>query len=113
MPVVRGSLLVSLQVDLTSVFLHRLQTDLLERIRDTGARGVVLDVSGLEIVDCHQFEQLRRTVAMVSLLGARTVLVGLGPGVAASLVDLDVQADGLKTVLALDEAFALLQGDHG
>lgn len=104
-----GCLVASIQVDLTAGLLRRFQQDLLERVRTTGATGVILDVSGVEIMDLDDFDMLRRTMAMASVMGARSLLVGLRPGIVASLIELDGNVEGVAAAADLDDALQLLQ----
>jgi rsbT antagonist protein RsbS len=102
----RGALIASIQVDLDQRVLERFQADLLQRIEDSRARFVIIDLTGVAVMDESDFAALRRTIDMVSLMGTDTILCGLRPGVAASLVDLDVSIAGLRTQLNLDAALA-------
>ena len=101
----RGSLIASVQVDLGEAVLRRFQQDLLAAIRTTGVTRVVLDLSSVTIVDAHDFEHLRRTLSMASLMGAHAILVGLQPGVVSALVELDVNVEDIDAALNLDLAF--------
>ncbi len=93
---------------MTEALLHRFQEDLLARLRTSGAGGVVLDLSGVDVIDAHDFEHLRRTAAMAAVMGTRPVLCGLRPGVVSALVDLDVDVRGLETSRDLDAALERL-----
>ena len=106
--VTRGCLFASLNVELQEEGWGRFQQDLLERIRAAGVPGVVLDLSGVEVLDSHDFEAIRRAVAMARVMGARTVLAGLRPGVVSSLIGMDVELDGLEAVATPDDAFDVL-----
>mgnify|MGYP001816685074 FL=1 len=81
---------------------------LLNRIHETASSGVILDVSGLAILDSEEFSGLRQTVTMTTLLGADAVLAGLQPGVVSALVESGVDVDGLQTSIDIDAAFELL-----
>ena len=105
----RGVLVASIQVDLDDAVLGRFRRELLERIHETSAKGVILDLSGIVVLDAAEFEALRRTVAMAAVMGARSVLVGLKPGIVSALMDTDVEVDGLMAALHLDDAFRLLE----
>jgi rsbT antagonist protein RsbS len=109
MQVSQGLVVASIQVDLGDDVLAQFQEDLLTRVHKTGSRGVILDVSGLETLDTEEFAALRRVIAMVDLLGAQSVLVGLRPGVVAALVNMGADVDGLLAAIDLDAAFALLR----
>jgi rsbT antagonist protein RsbS len=105
----RGCLVANIQVDLNRTVLERFRKDLLERLDVSRSRRVILDCSGVELVDAEDFEALRRTIAMAALMGARTVVAGLQPGVVSALIDLDVDLDGLHTAQSIDDAFRLLE----
>ena len=105
----RGVVVASIQVDLDDNVLAQFREDLLARIHETGASGVILDVSGLEMLDSEEFAALRRIVSMTGLMGARSVLVGLRPGVVSSLIEAGADVDGLDAAVSLDVAFALLE----
>ena len=109
MQVTSGCLVASIQVDLTAGLLRQFQHDLLERVKTTGASGVILDVSGVEIMDLEDFDLLRRTMAMASIMGARPMLVGLRPGIVASLIGLDCDVDGVEAAADLDDALLRLR----
>ena len=104
----RGVVVASIQVDLDDDVLARFREDLLERIHATGAKGAILDVSGLATLDSEEFTALRRIMAMTRLLGAESVLVGLQPGVVSALMETGADVDGLQAAINLDAGFALL-----
>jgi rsbT antagonist protein RsbS len=109
MQVTSGCLVASIQVDLTEGLLRQFQHDLLERIKSDRVSGVVLDVSGVQIMDLDDFELLRRSMAMASIMGARPMLVGLRPGIVAALVELDGNVDGVEAAADLDDALQRLR----
>ena len=104
----RNCVIASIQIDLTDEVLDQFRKDLLDRLQSSGAAGVILDLSGVEILDVEDFEALRRTMAMAAIMGARTVIVGLRPGVVSSLVELGADVDGVEAVLNLDDACHLM-----
>ena len=106
----RNCLVASLQIDLDQQVLERFRIDLLDRLRTTRARTVLLDVAGLDVIDAEEFAGLRRVAAMSKWMGARPIFVGLRAGVASSLVDLDVDLDGLEAAPSLDRALELVGG---
>jgi rsbT antagonist protein RsbS len=108
----RGFLLASLPGELQEDGWRRFQTDLLERIRETAALGVILDLSGVDVLDSLDFEAIRRSVAMATLMGARTVVAGFRPGVVSSLIGMDLDLDSLEAVATTDDAFELLAPDR-
>jgi anti-anti-sigma regulatory factor len=106
---VRGCLVATIQHDLDRFVMERFRRDLLGKLEASGSRQVIMDCSGIEVLDAEDFAALRRVIAMASLMGARTVLASLQPGVVSALVDLDADLEGLQTALSLDDAFALLE----
>ena len=105
----RDVVVASIQVDLDDAVLARFREDLLRRIHETGSRGVILDVSGLETLDSDEFAALRRIITMCTIMGAESVLAGLQPGVVSALIEAGADVDGLRAAINLDAAFALLQ----
>lgn len=103
-----GCLVASIQVDLSEEILEVFQRELLDRIHAASAAGVILDVSGVELMDAEDFEALRSCIAMASVMGARCMLVGLQPGVVSALIDLEVDVSGIEATIDLEEAFRLL-----
>jgi len=99
----------SIQVDLDDDVLVRFREDLLRSLHETGSRGVILDVSGLETLDSDEFAALRRIITMCTIMGAASVLVGLRPGVVSALIEAGADVDGLRAAINLDAAFALLR----
>lgn len=107
--VIGRSVVATLTRDLTSQGLHRVQADVLERVHRTRARGVVLDVGSLQLLDPWEFEALQRTASMIRLLGARVVLVGLSPESVEVLASLDLPGGGFDaTLLSVDDALQWL-----
>jgi rsbT antagonist protein RsbS len=109
MQVSRDVVVASIQVDLDENVLARFREDLLLRIHETGSRGVILDVSGLETIDSDEFAALRRIITMSEIMGAESVLVGLRPGVVSALIEAEADVDGLRAASNLDAAFAMLK----
>ena len=109
MQVSRDVVVASIQVDLDDDVLARFREDLLRRVHETGSRGVILDLSGLETLDSNEFAALRRIITMSTIMGAESVLVGLRPGVVSALIEAGAEVDGLRAAINLDAAYALLQ----
>jgi rsbT antagonist protein RsbS len=101
-------LLVSIQVDLQDQIAMALQDDLSTRIVETGAKGVLIDISALEIVDSFIGRMISTTAAVSRVLDAETVVVGMQPAVAITLVELGLTLDGVRTALDVDRGLALL-----
>jgi rsbT antagonist protein RsbS len=103
-------LLVSIQVDMHDRLALQLQDDLTERVADSGARGVLIDISALEMVDSFIGRMLGNIAAMARVLDAETVVVGMRPAVAITLVELGLSLSGVRTALTVERGMALLPG---
>ncbi len=105
-----GRVLVStVHVELHDAVAEAFQADVLTKIEKTGATGLVIDVSGLEMVDSYVARILADTGRMAKLMGTQMVLVGMRPEVAATLVRMGYGMEGVRTALNLDEGLALLR----
>ena len=102
------ALLVSIQVDIHDRLAKALEEDLSTRIVETGARGVMIDISGLEIVDSFMGRMLDNIAAVSRLLDADTVVVGMRPTVAITLVELGLSLTGVKTALNVERGMDLI-----
>ena len=102
-------LLVSIQVDMHDQLAMSLQDDLTAQIVKTHAKGVLIDISSLGIVDSFIGRTLGNIAAMSRVLDARTVLVGMQPAVAITLVELGMSLPGVQTALNVDQGLELLQ----
>lgn len=102
-------LLVTIQVDMHDRLALSLQDDLAERIVGTGARGVLIDISALEIVDSFIGRVLATIAATSKVLDAQTVVVGMQPAVAITLVELGLSLPGIRTALDVERGMHLLR----
>ncbi len=101
-------LLVTIQVDMHDRPALQLQDDLTQRIAETGAIGVLIDISSLEIVDSFIGRMLANIAAMARVLDAETVVVGMQPAVAITLVELGMSLAGVRTALNVESGMELL-----
>ncbi len=106
-------LLVTIQVDMHDELAMRLQDDLTNKIISTGAKAVLIDISALEIVDSFIGRMFAGIAAMARILDAQTVVVGMQPAVAITLVELGLSLDGIKTALNVDRGMAMLRKTLG
>lgn len=106
---IENCLLVTIQVDMHDRLALTLREDLGEKLLETQARGVLLDISGLDTLDTFIARVLAGIGSMAKLLGAETVLVGMRPAVAMTLVELGLTLDGVHTSLDVDRGLALLK----
>ena len=102
-------LLVSIQVDMHDRLAMTLQDDLTDRIVRDRARGVLIDISSLEVVDSFIGRMIGNIAAMARVLDAETVVVGMRPAVAITLVELGLSLDGVRTSLNVDKGMELLR----
>ena len=102
------NLLVTVQTELHDAVAEAFQEDLLLAIEKSGAAGLLIDITGLDMVDSYVARVLADTGKMARLMGAETVLVGMRPEVAATLVRMGYLMTGIRTALNVDEGLALL-----
>lgn len=102
-------LLVTIQVDMHDRLVMTLQDDLTEKISAYASKGVLIDISALEIVDSFIGRMIANIAAMSRVLDAKTVVTGMQPAVAITLVELGLSLEGVKTALNVDRGIALLQ----
>ena len=102
-------LLVSIQIEMSDEVALALQDDLTARIADSGAVGVLIDISALTMVDSFIGRTIANIAAMASVMDAPTVLVGMQPAVAITVVELGVPLSGVRTALDVDRGMQLLE----
>jgi rsbT antagonist protein RsbS len=102
-------LLVSIQVDMHDELALTLQDDLTSRIVEDGAKGVLIDISSLDVVDSFIGRMIGNIAAMSRVLDAQTVVVGMRPAVAITLVELGLALPGVRTALNVERGMTLLQ----
>jgi rsbT antagonist protein RsbS len=110
-PILRmgGFLLVTIQVDMHDKLALTLQDDLTSRIAEVGAKGVLIDISSLEIVDSFIGRTLANIASMARVLDAETVVVGMQPAVAITLVELGMSLPGIRTALNVESGMEFLR----
>jgi rsbT antagonist protein RsbS len=101
-------LLVTIQVDMDDQIAQVLQDDLTRQIERTGARGVLIDISAVQMVDSFIGRMIGNIAATSLILDARTVVVGMQPAVAITLVELGLTLPGVKTALNVERGMSLL-----
>jgi len=104
-------LVVPIQVDMDDQTVIGLQERILAELERTGARGVLIDISLLEMIDSFIGRMLSDIAAMARIMDARTVVVGMRPAVAITLVELGLELRGVETVLNVDEGIKLLRDE--
>jgi rsbT antagonist protein RsbS len=107
------TLLVTIQVDMQDQMALALQDDLANKIAATGARGVLIDISALEIVDSFVGRMLASISGISRILDATTVVVGMQPAVAITLVELGLSLEGVRTALNVERGMELLAQARG
>lgn len=109
-PILRlgSTLLATIQIELRDTTAQAFQQDVLKTIEKTRARGLVIDITGLDMVDTFVARILTDTGRMAKLMGAETVIVGMRPEVAATLVRMGFVMQGVHTALNIEDGMALL-----
>jgi len=108
MTMVRGCLVVPIQVELYDATMLKLQDDILEEVKEKMVKGVIIDLSAVNIIDLFLAQKIKEIISMVALMGAETILTGFKPEVAASLVDLDFDFEDIQMAIDQDDAFLKL-----
>src|ERR1044071_4069048 len=102
-----STLFATIQIELHDTIVDSFQNDVLEEIERTGANGLIIDISALETVDSYVARMLANTGKMAKLMGTATVIVGMRPAVAATLVRMGYFMEGINTALSLEEGLQL------
>ena len=106
---IEDTLLVSLQGDLDDTTVIRIEDQLTKEVVRTGVTGILIDVSGLSVIDSFSARVIARFIGMVRLLGSQAAVVGIQPAVAITLVELGVPMGHLDTALNAEQGVALLR----
>ena len=106
-------LLVTIQVDMHDQLASALQDDLTSKITEVSAKGILIDISSLDIVDSFIGRMLANTSAMARVLGAEAVVVGMQPAVAITLVELGLNLSGVHTALDVEKGMEMLRNRIG
>ncbi len=106
---IKNYLVVPIQVDMDDATINRLQKDILKQLETTGARGVLIDISVIEMVDSYLGRMFGDTARMARLMGAEVVVTGMQPAVAITLVELGLRLEGLHTALNMEKGIELLE----
>jgi len=104
-------LLITVQVDMHDRLALQLQDDLTEQIVRHGSHGVLIDISSLEVVDSFIGRMLGNIASMSRVLDAQTVVVGMRPAVAITLVELGMSLPGIRTALSVERGMEILRDD--
>ncbi len=105
----RGVLLTSIQVDIDDEDALAFQDDLLRKLAETEAKGVVIDITAMDMVDSFMARVLNETAHLARMLGVEAVLCGMQPDVALTLTEMGRELVGVETALNLDQAFETIQ----
>ncbi len=109
MHITRGCLVVPLQIELSDEAMLEIQVEILEKVNQSGVRGVIIDLTSIDILDSFLAQALLDTGRMASILGATTVIVGLRPELVSALVDLGIESKDILTAITLEQGFQKLR----
>lgn len=109
MHITQGCLVVPIQGELYDELVLQIQRDVLEKVKKTGIKGIIIDLSGVDVIDSFIGQAISDTAKMASILGATTILTGFKPEVVISLIDLGFDFGNIQTSLTLEEGFHRLQ----
>ena len=108
----QNCVVASIQIELTPEIFKQLRSDLLDKLQDSGAVGVIIDISGIEILDLTDFDELKKIINTVEIMGAKTIVSGFKPELISALIDLDADIDSINAAFNLDDAFVLIKRDN-
>jgi rsbT antagonist protein RsbS len=106
---ISDSLVVPIQVELTDVMVEQLQNDILMRLRETAIKKLLIDVSAVEVIDSFIARSIINTARMAKLMDAKTVVIGIAPEVALTLVEMGFSWPGVWTAMSVEHAMAILK----
>jgi rsbT antagonist protein RsbS len=109
MHVTHGCLVVPIQVELSDKAMLEIQAEILEKVSQTGVKGVIIDLTGVDILDSFLAQAIMDTGRMASLLGADTVIVGLKPELVSALIDLGFDFGDIQSAITLEQGFQKLK----
>jgi anti-anti-sigma regulatory factor len=109
MNMVDNFLVVPVNVELDDDYVMQLRKGILEKVKATSTKGVLIDVSVVRILDVFTFSILADTARMVTMLGAAAVFVGFQAGVASALVDLEIDIGDIRTAVTMDDGFGMIR----
>lgn len=104
-----NGLLVTIQLTLTDEVLAEFQRELLDALSKTKVKHVLCDLSGMDIMDIEEYMSLMKTFEMASLMGANTIVVGLSPGIAATIVDYDIDISKLGYARNIEQGLSMIR----
>ena len=104
----QGCLVVPIQEELSKEAAQRIQRKILEQVHAKSIKGVIIDLSGVKIIDGILWDVFSKTAKMVKMLGSPSVITGLSPGVVASIIDLNLDFSDLTTAMNLEEGLGIL-----
>ena len=114
-PIIRlyGNLIVSIQVSLSDRLVGQLKQDITDAIERSDARGLIVDVSGIDIMDSYISRAIRDIGLIARMMGVRTAICGMNPMIAMTLVEMGLDLRGVQSALDLESAIELLAGADG
>jgi len=104
----QGCLVFPVQQELTREDAQNLQRKLLQQIHSRNIKGVIIDLSGIDVIDSILWDIFSKTYQMINVIGCHSVIRGLNPGVGASIIELDLDIDAISTAVNLEDALNLL-----